>query len=148
MKRWKGKGEAADKSEMNQLHFRDTFNGNHYKELTEEQKKIILESRMFLKENRDGTIKGISLAVEYKERDFISKYYSRSLTVATKTVLLFCIIYGEEERYVVVIDTLNAFFQTRVDNENQMPVIKIRVVLVDLLLKINPALYGPFMTTY
>ena len=33
MKRWKVKGQAAAKSEMKQLHFRDTFKPRYHREL-------------------------------------------------------------------------------------------------------------------
>ena len=98
MKHWKVNGQAADKYEMEQLHFRDTFNPNHYKELTEDQKKIILESCMFLKEKINGKIKGKTVAERNKQRDFISKECSIYLSVATRAVLLSCIIDAEEER--------------------------------------------------
>ena len=42
MKHMKGKGLAATKSDMKQLHFRDTFNTKHCKELNADQKKSIL----------------------------------------------------------------------------------------------------------
>ena len=42
MKRCKVKGWAADKSDMKQLHFRDTFKPSHYIELNEYHKKSIL----------------------------------------------------------------------------------------------------------
>jgi hypothetical protein len=41
-----------------------------------------------------------------------------------------------------VIDIPNAFIQTRVEDEKDMAVIKIRGVLVDMLVKIAPEVYG------
>ena len=46
----KVEGREVDKSLMKNLKFRDTFNPNHYKEITEEQKSFILESQMYHKE--------------------------------------------------------------------------------------------------
>jgi hypothetical protein len=40
-------------------------------------------------------------------------------------VLISCIIDAEEERDVAVVDTPNAFVQTRVENEKDMAFIKI-----------------------
>ena len=82
------------------------------------------------------------------QRDYISKEYSSSPTLATEALLLFCIIDSEEEKDVDAIDTPSAFIQKHADNENEMVVIKIRGVQVDLLLKIYPDFYGPFLTTY
>ena len=73
---------------------------------------------MFLKENVDGTIKGRTVAVGNKQRDFISKEDSSSPTVATESVILSCIIDAEEKRGVAIIDIPNAFIQTRVKNKN------------------------------
>ena len=62
---------------------------------------------MFLKENRDGTIKGRTVKGENNKREFISKEYPSSPTVATKAFLLSYIIDAEEKRGVAVIDNPN-----------------------------------------
>jgi hypothetical protein len=64
----------------------------HYKELNEAQKKVVLESHLFLKQKRDGTIKGRTVAGGNKQRGYISKQESSSPTVSTEAVLLSCII--------------------------------------------------------
>ena len=66
---------------MKQLHFRYTFKPKNYRYLNEDQKKSILESPMFLKEKRDGTIKGRTMAGGNKKRDFIIKEDSSPPTV-------------------------------------------------------------------
>ena len=59
LKQWGHKGEAAAHSEMKQLHFRNTFfKPCHWHELTRTQKQSALESHAFLKEKRDGKVKG------------------------------------------------------------------------------------------
>ena len=70
-----------------------------------------------------------------------------SPTVATEAVLLSCIIDAEEERDVAVIDIPNSFIQTRVEDENYMVFINIRVVLVDILVEISPYVYKSHVTT-
>ena len=116
MKHRKRKGQVEAKYEMEQLHFRDNFKPKHYRDLYEYQKKSILESHMFLKEKRDGTIKGRTVAGGNKQNDFIYKEDSSSLTVSTNAVILSCIIDVEEKRDVAVIGTPNVFIQTRVEN--------------------------------
>ena len=76
------------------------------------QRQKVLEYHMFLKDKRDGEIKGKAVDGGNKKRDYISKEYASSPTVATDSVLLSCIIDAEEERDVAVIDILNAFIQT------------------------------------
>jgi hypothetical protein len=61
-------------------------------------------------------------------------------------VLLSCIIDAEEERDVAVVDTPNAFVQTRVDNEKDMTFIKIRGILVDILVEIAPDVYTSYVS--
>jgi hypothetical protein len=147
LKEWGDKAYTAVESEMKQLHFRNTFKPMHWKKLTDIQRQTVLESHMFLKEKRDGKIKGRTVAGGNKQRDYISKEDASSPTVATESVLLSCIIDAEEERDVAVIDIPNAFVQTRVEDEKDMAIIKLRGVLVDILVEIAPDVYKPYATT-
>jgi hypothetical protein len=147
LKAWGDKASAAVHSEMKQLHFRDTFEPKHWKDLNETQRKSVLESHMFLKEKRDGKIKGQTVAGGNKQRDHISKEDASSPTVATEAVLLTCIIDAEDGRDVAVVDIPNAFIQTKIENESDMAIIKLRGILVDMLLDIAPNTYQPFVTT-
>ena len=58
LKTWKEKGRLAAKSEMKQLHMRDTFITKHYKYLDVVQRKLIIEYHMFLKEKKMEISKG------------------------------------------------------------------------------------------
>ena len=73
LKTWGEKGRKAMKSEMRQLHVRDTFEPRHRHELSAKEKAEVLESHMFLKLKRDGKIKGWAVAGGKKQRDFIRK---------------------------------------------------------------------------
>ena len=44
-------------SEMNQIHFQDTFKPINWKELDDTQRKSVLKSHMFLDQKRDGKMK-------------------------------------------------------------------------------------------
>jgi hypothetical protein len=148
LKAWGKEAQKAVHSEMKQLHFRDTFNPMRWSELTHAQRQSVLESHMFLKEKKTGTIKGRTVAGgNNKQRDFISKEEASSPTVATEAVLLSCIIDADEGRDVPVIDIPNAFIQTRVEDEKDMAIIKIRGILVDMLLDIAPDVYKPYVST-
>ena len=70
---------------------------------------------MFLKLNRDGTIKGQSVAGGNKQRDSISKEEASSPIIAIETVLLSCVIDAQEHRDFSTIDIPNMFIQTRVN---------------------------------
>jgi hypothetical protein len=102
---------------------------------------------MFLKEKRDGKIKGRTVAGGNKQRDYISKEDASSPTVTTESVLLKCVIHAKEERDVAVFDIPNAFIQTHVEDEKGMAVIKLRGVLVDILVEITPDVFKSYATT-
>ena len=146
LREWGKEAQKAVHSEMKQLHFRDTFRPMHWRDLTHAQRKSILESHMFLKQKRTGAIKGRTVAGGNKQRDFISKEEASSPTVATESVLLTCIIDAEERRDVAVVDIPNAFIQTRIEDEKDMAIIKIRGILVDMLLDVAPEIYTPYVT--
>jgi hypothetical protein len=118
----------------------------HWQDLTHAQRKSIMESHMFLKEKRTGEIKGRTVAGGNKQRDFISKEEASSPTVATESVLLTCIIDAEERRDVAVVDIQNTFIQTRIEDEKDMAIIKIRGILLDMLLDLAPDAYTPYET--
>jgi hypothetical protein len=147
LREWGDKAYIAVESEMKQLHFRNTFKPMHWSELSTIQRQTVLESHMFLKEKRDGKIKGRTVAGGNKQRDYISKEDASSPTVATESVLLSCIINAEEERDVAVIDIPNAFVQTRMEDEKDMAIIKLRGVLVDILVEMAPDVYKSYATT-
>ena len=69
---------------MKQIHFRNTFRPKHWKELTQRQKDMVLESHMFIKEKRDGKIKGRTVAGGNKQYSYIPKEDASSPTVATE----------------------------------------------------------------
>jgi len=144
LKAWGDKAHTAAHNEMKQLHLRNTFKPWHWKDLTHEQKQMVLESHMFLKEKRDGTTKARTVAGGNKQRAYINKEDASSPTVATESVLLTCIIDAEEARDVAVIDIPNAFVQTRVEDEKDMAFIKLRGVLVDILVGIAPEVYKDY----
>jgi hypothetical protein len=146
LKEWGDESFTATQSEMKQLYFRNTFNLNHWRELSQVQRQTVLDSHMFLKQKRDGKIKGRTMAGGNKQRDYISKDDASSPTIATEYVLLSCIIGAEEERDVAVVDIPNAFVQTHVEKENYMVFIKIRGILVDILVGIAPDVYKSYVS--
>jgi hypothetical protein len=109
LKEWYDQAFTAAQSEMKQLYFCNTFKPKHWRELSQVQRQTALESHMFLKQKRDGKIKGRTVAGEKNQRDYISKEDASSSTVATESVLLLCIIDTKEERDVTVVDMPNAF---------------------------------------
>jgi hypothetical protein len=62
LKQWGNKAYPAVTLEVKQLHFRNTYMPKHWSELLKTQRKTVLELHMFLKEKRDGSLKGRTVA--------------------------------------------------------------------------------------
>jgi hypothetical protein len=88
MKQFKQRGEDAVSKELPQLHLRDTFEPINPKDLTNKERKEVLESHLFLKEKRDATVKGGVVAGGNKQRGKIEKLDASSPTAALESVLL------------------------------------------------------------
>ena len=147
LKQWGTDAEDAGVKEVSQLHWRDTFVPKRYSNLTDEEKKKVLESHMFVVKKRDGKMKARKVAGGNTQRDYLTKEDASSPTVSTQAVLLTSIVDAHERRHVVVIDIPNAYIQTRVNDPKDRVIIWIRGVVVDWLVKIAPEVYGPFVTT-
>ena len=139
LREWGDKAHTAATSEMKQLCFSKMFIPMYWKKLTRDQRLKVLESHMFLKKKRiDGNIKRRTVAGGNKQRSYIPKGGASLPTVATKAVLLTCIIDAGENRDVSIIDITNAFIQMLLENGNDKAFIVIRGILVDILFYIYP----------
>ena len=111
-------------------------------------KKPKFLSHICFKLKRDDNINGRVVAGRNKQRDFISKDEASSPTVATKAVLLSCVIDAQEHRYVAKIDIPNASIQTRVKKIKDMATIIVQRSLLHVLVEIATYIYGPYIRTY
>jgi hypothetical protein len=109
LRKFKKVGEAAVSKELSQLHMRDTLAPQDNKNLTAKQKREALESMMFLKEKRDGTIKGRACADRRKQRDTAVPRAATSPTVSVESVMITATIDAHEGRDVAVVDVQGAF---------------------------------------
>ena len=109
----RGVGAATD--EMEQLHLRKTFKPVLLTGLDKDEQKQALESLLFLKEKKDGTIKGRACADGRKQRGHIAKEDTASPTVSLEAVFLTATIDAKEGRKVAVVDIPNAFVQNKMD---------------------------------
>jgi hypothetical protein len=108
-----------------------------------------MNALFFLQQKRDGRIKGRTVADGSKQRVWIDKNEVSSPTVATESVVLSSIIDAKEEREVAVVDIPNAFIQTKnvqLKSHHRKDIMKIKGVLADMLVELDPELYGPYLT--
>jgi hypothetical protein len=138
----------SSKAEMKQIHMRDSFRPKHYRELTPKQKARMVESFIFLKEKKDGTLKARAVLGGNVQRDYITKDEASSPTAYTEAVILTAIADAKEERDVATVDLPNAFCQTVItDADAEHPIIvRLRGALVDMLVDIAPKTYSPYVT--
>ena len=80
-KKWGEVDEQAITVEMKQLHWRNPYKPMHWHELTSAQKEQILESHLFIEEQRDSKIKVRGVVGGNKLRDYITKEDVSSPTV-------------------------------------------------------------------
>ena len=59
------------------------FKPMHWKDTDDTQRRSVLENQMFMNQERDGKIKGITMAGRNKQREYISMEDSISPTAAT-----------------------------------------------------------------
>ena len=118
----------------------------HWKSLTANQRKKVLEYHIFVERKRDGVLKAQLVTGGNKERGYNTKEDASSPTVSSEAVILTCIIDANENREVATVDIPNAFVQTVVKDEKDRAFIRIRGPLVNILVSIAPDVYGPYVT--
>ena len=135
------------KSDMRQLHLRDTFEPRHLHEMSSKEKSEVLESHMFRKLERGVKINGRAVASGNKLRDFITKQKASPATVGAEAVLVSCVIDAQEHQDIATIDILDMFIQTIVYKIEDIATIILQGALVDVMIEIAPDIYGLYVST-
>jgi hypothetical protein len=133
-------GIKAVRQEMQQLHDRKVMKVTKSMDLTPKQRQEALGYLMYLKRKRSGKVKGRGCADGRKQRAYTAKEDASSPTVATEAVFLTAVIDALEERDVAVLDVPGAFMQADMD---ELVHVRFTGKMVDLLLDIDPVMYGP-----
>jgi hypothetical protein len=139
MKNFKEGGKKAAFKELCQLHFQDTFEPIHPKDLTPEERQEALESHAFCKEKQDQTVQGRVVAGGNKQRGKIDRLDASCPTAALESVLLTAVIDAHEGCDVAVFDIPNASVQTCLKKEDKDKVaMHLRGKLAKLMVKVAP----------
>eukprot|EP00804_Cyclotella_cryptica_P031175 CCRYP_011748-RA/>CCRYP_011748-RA protein AED:0.26 eAED:0.26 QI:0/0/0/1/0/0/5/0/530 len=112
-------------------------------ELTPDQKKQALASLIFLTEKWCGRIKTRACVNGSAQRDYIPKESAASPTVMNDCVMIQSAIGAHEGRVVVTLDIPGAFLHADLDEE---VIMLLRGQLADLMVQVDPDLYGPCLT--
>jgi hypothetical protein len=131
-------GIQAVLKELQQLHDRKVLEPKDPAALTRAAKLAALHYLMFLKQKRNGTIKGRGCANGRKQRDYIAKEDASSPTVAIELVMLSSVIDAKERCDVATIDIPGEFMQANMEDTVHM---KLEGTMAELLIKIDPAMY-------
>jgi hypothetical protein len=138
-------GDRARESitkELRQLHDYATYTPVHAHELTQDEKKQALASLIFITEKRCGRVKTRACVNGSKQRDYIPKETTASPTVMNDSVMIQSSIDAHEGRHVVTCDIPGAFLHADLDEE---VVMLLRGQLADLMVTVDPELYGPYL---
>ena len=111
--------------------------------ITEKQKHESLTQIIFLKENRDRSIKGHGVADGRKQQEKIEPKDATYPTVSTEAVMLTATINALEERDVAVVDMPGAYLSADMDNEVHTV---FRGTLAEMMVADDPELYRPFVS--
>jgi hypothetical protein len=133
--------EAVQK-ELKQLHDRAVVKPRHASELTAEQRKASLQYLMFLKEKRNGTVKGRGCADGRKQRESTKKEDASAPTVAIEALMLSCTIDAMEGRDVATVDIPGAFMQADMDETVH---VKLEGTMAELFARLDPQLYRKYV---
>ena len=93
---------------------------------------------MFIKENRDGTIKAPGCADGHKQRDKNNNSDTTSPKVSTEAVLVSAVIDAYEERDVAVADIPGAYLSADMDDDVFM---NFRGTMAELMVAADPTIY-------
>ena len=107
-----------------------------------------MEALLLLTEKRNKTVKGRMVYNGKPSREWIGKEDSASLTATLESILITAVIDAKERRDVMMADVPNAFIQTvmpKPKDGQARVMMKITGVLVDMLVQLDPALYGLYI---
>ena len=137
------RGHKASAAEMAQLHDRKCFKPLSVNTLSQIERKRAQIAMMLLTEKRCGKIKGRMVFDGRKTREWITKEDSASPTATLEGIMLTLTIDAKENRDIMSADVPNAFIQTEMPQGKEKVMMKITGVLVDMLVQLDPKLYGP-----
>ena len=131
--------------ELQQIHDMEGFEPKHWHELTQDERDKALRYLMYLKEKRDGKIKGRGCADGRSQRPYTSKMGTSSPTASQAGIFLTCMIDAYEKRDVATQDIADAFLQTKMSKDEKDVHVMLVGRMAELLAKISPETYQKYM---
>ena len=139
------KGEEAVEKELQQIHDMEGFQPKHWYELTKEERAKALKYLMYLKEKRDGRIKGRGCADGRPQQEYTEKIDTSSRTASLAAIMLTCMIDAFEKRDVATADIPGTFLQTKMPKGEDDVHVILDGRMAELLAKIAPETYQEYV---
>ena len=139
------RGEEAIGKELKQIHDMEGFQPKHWHELSKEERVKALKYLMYLKEKRDGKIKGRGCADGRPQRLYTTKSETSSPTASLAGIMLTCMIDAFEKRDVATVDIPGAFLQTKMPKDEDDVHVILDGRMAELLAKIAPDTYQEYV---
>jgi hypothetical protein len=139
-------GHEASKKEIDQLHKRTCFAPLKVKNMKPSERKKAQMALMFLMEKRDKSVKGGMVYNGKPTREWLLCKDAASPNAALESIMITGVIEAKDQRDIMTCDIPNTFIQALLPKKDPGEggvVMKITGVLVDMLVNINPELYGP-----
>jgi len=111
-------------------------------DMTYNERKKALRYLMFLKEERDGTIKARGCADGRSQREYTTKAETSLPTVSLKAMMMSCAIDAREGRHVAVTDIPGAFLHADMEADVHM---LLEGTIAKLVVKLDPSLYRRYI---
>ena len=148
LKRFGDEGYNAAVQELEQLYKRSCFSPIGVGELSKVEKAKAMKALMLLTEKKDGTKKGRLVYNGKPTREWLSHEDASSPTATLESIMITAVIDAYEQRDVMCNDIPNAFIQAPmpvIREEDERVIMKICGILVSMLIKLDPTLYGPYV---
>ena len=137
---------GAAKKELKQQYQRTCFLPVKISDLTVNEKRKAQQALMLVTEKKDGSLKGRMVYNGKPTRSWLNKEDCASPTVSNEAIFLTAVVDGHQNRHVMISDAPNAFIHAPMPVKKpgeEKVIMKITGVLVDLLVEMDPNLYGP-----
>jgi hypothetical protein len=145
-KQWVKDTKVAAEAEAKQLHGWNSLKPVHWKEVNKEKQKQSLSCTYLLR--RSAQAKSRPARLQWAtSRETSSVRRMQAPTVATESVLLTSLVNAQENHDVAIADIPNTFIQTVVKDNKDKVVMRIRGHMVDVLVKVAPKVYSPYVST-
>ena len=146
LKKFGDRTMVAVEKEVRQLDSMDALQPDDPSKLTKEERRAAMAYLMFVKEKRDGTLKGRGCCDGRVQRNWMTKEETSSPTVSHEAFILSCITEAWEKRHVAACDVPGAFLQTDMEHGDRIVRVRLAGPLAEILVKIDPDKYRDKVT--